>query len=139
MVIISHLVTLAQPLLREEQEEDEFSIHRPAMQVKKYVHAFVSGYCPGRHTPGYSGAGLEHHLPSVHIEGRSRKPDSQDQGSLLHLQLLRGCRVQSKMLYAISVTNKLSFIIIEPSTFGIGRDTRWEGCWHDQQAVVRTG
>ena len=37
MVIISHMVTLAQPLLREEQQqdrEDEFSIHRPAMQVK---------------------------------------------------------------------------------------------------------
>ena len=33
MVIISHLVTLAQPLLCEERE-DEFSIHRPAMQVK---------------------------------------------------------------------------------------------------------
>ena len=53
MVIISHVVTLAQPLLREEQQqerEDEFSIHRPAMHqdmVSNWVRycIFINAVC----------------------------------------------------------------------------------------------
>ena len=108
----------------------------------------IQGPQPSIWAFGDGRAGLDHHFPWVHFERCSWKSHHEDQGSLLHVELLRlRRRVQSKRIHSF----KIEFFIWDTnigrkmikktllSSTQIGRDSWWEWNRHDHQAVVRIG